>query len=117
MTRCSLLTTRAALMMVFLLPLAASGGTLTVAPGAASIGNYGLDVALGDCSSPDEVLLDSPASIGGAFEACTTLTATSVEVGGAGASFVAGREIVLGDGFSVAAGAAFSAALRPELPV
>jgi hypothetical protein len=95
-------------------PLAAAD--LEVRAAAAAVGAFGLDVTVGSsCSSPDEVTVDAPPTIDGDFEACQVLTAVGVEVGSV-ASFVAGGAIVLGDGFSVPAGASFSAVVDSLMP-
>ncbi len=95
-------------------PLVAAG--LEVRAAAAALGSFGLDVTVGStCSSPDEVTVDAPPTINGDFEACQVLSAIGVEVGSA-ATFVAGRSIVLGAGFSVGAGASFAAVIDALMP-
>lgn len=90
--------------------LPAAAADLEVRSDAAAVGSFGLDVTVGStCASPDEVTLDAPPTIDGAFEACRSLAALGVTVGTA-ASFVAGESILLGDGFTVPAGATLSVA-------
>jgi len=108
--------TAVGVLLALLATLAAHGGTLQVKAAAKHTDVYGLEVALsGTCASPDNVVVSAPAQINGSFSACSTLEASGVEVSGAGATFTAGSSVVLGEGFSVASGATFTAVLDPGL--
>ncbi len=102
------------------LPLLASpavAGSVHVTAQAAFAGSYGLEVVVGsECTGPDTVVLAPPPSqIQGVFEACLDLFAQNLEVMGSGATFRSGEVISLGDGFSVASGADFSAVIDTAL--
>jgi len=110
------LVTAVGTLVALLAPLAAHGGTLQVKEAAKHTDVYGLEAALGgSCAAAEEVVVSAPAQINGAFTACTQLEANGVEVSGAGATFSAGRVIVLGEGFSVDNGTAFTAVIDPGL--
>lgn len=94
----------------------AEAGTLQVKPAAKHTDAFGLEAALsGTCTTTDAVVVAEPPQINGAFSGCTSLESFGVQVSGAGATFTAGRTIILGDGFSVASGAQFTAILDPGL--
>ena len=97
--------------------LPASAGSLSVTAASANVGAYGLAVEVGDtCTSPDHLVLSSPpAPVQGDYEGCLTIDADNLEVTGSGAVFRAGETVRLGNGFSVASGADFTAAVEPSL--
>ena len=88
-----------------------------VTPEAAWEGEYGLEIPVGRNCTDDEILIGpQPEPISGEFVACVRIEATGVEVaGGESAVLRAGQEIVLGDGFRVAAGASFAASIEPAV--
>jgi hypothetical protein len=109
-------TVRVALFV--LVGIAIAGGAwasdLTVEAGAARDGNFGLAVSVGNtCTSDaDTVVPDQSVSSVTTFEGCLTLTATNVDILSSGdVTFSAGDKITLENGFSVASGANFTAAL------
>ncbi|MCH7666954.1 MAG: hypothetical protein IH936_13630 [Acidobacteria bacterium] len=57
----------------------------------------------------------SPPTISGDFEGCNSVNASSVQVVSPGATLRAGTFIALGNGFSVASGADFTAVIDPSL--
>jgi len=87
---------------------------LTVKAGAARAGSYGLEVAVGKtCTGDDDVVVPDQ-SVGSTetFEGCFSLTAADVDVLSSGdVTFQAGDRIALENGFSVASGGIFTAAL------
>ena len=104
------------------LALLALGGSpllaadLRVRPAAAAIGSFGLDVTVGStCSAPDDVTVDAPATIGGQFEACRTLSVVGVEATAA-TDLLAGEAVILGEGFSVADGVELSVTIDSLMP-
>lgn len=103
-------------LLAWITPFAARGGTLQVTAPAKHTDIYGLEATLsGSCASQDEVIVVAPPQINGAFSGCTSLEASGVQVSGTGVTFTAGRTIVLGEGFSVASGAPFTAILDPSI--
>jgi hypothetical protein len=93
-----------------------SGGFLSVNGSSAATGSYGLEVDVAAvCTAANDLVLTSPPTIEGTFLGCNSITASGVEVGGAGATFAAGSRILLGDHFSVAGGTPFKAVIDPGL--
>lgn len=90
---------------------------LQVRAGAAAVGDFGLRVVVGStCSTPDEVTIEAPpATIGGAQEACRSLTVGDVAVA-VSADLVAGEAVAFGEGFSVSEDALLSVTLEPLMP-
>jgi hypothetical protein len=83
-------------------------GHLEVTADSASAGSFGLEVTVGGtCSAPDDLVIEAPPTIEGEFVACSTITASGVEVSGTGATFGAGTSITLGEDFAVGSGAPF----------
>ena len=116
MSRTSALSWRIAAVLgsVLLIPTAAVAGTLAVNMAGAFEGTNGLQVTIEEtCIFPDVALLDSPPQIQGSHGGCDSLTATTVEVVGAGATFEAADFVALGNGFSVASGASLTVQLGP----
>lgn len=95
-------------------PLAAA--ELEVKAGAAAVGSFGLDVTVGStCSTPDEVIVESPPVVTGDLEACQNLTVRGVEVNGS-VDFVAGASVILGADLTVAEGATLAIVLDSMMP-
>lgn len=92
-------------------------GSVGVTTTSAFAGTYGLEVVVGsECTVADSLALTSqPAQIEGTFEACFDLFAENLEVFGSGTTFRSGEVISFGEGFAVAAGAAFSAVIDTAL--
>jgi hypothetical protein len=94
-------------------------GGLTVTDTAAYNGVYGMQVTVGsDCTADvDADYDDETVNTAQSFEGCSTLTAhTNFVVTGTGdATLTAGREIVLGNGFSVQSGGTLTLAIDPSL--
>ena len=86
---------------------------LSVTPGAALDGNFGLEVSVGTtCTSDADYMVPDGAIAGPATEeGCLTLTAANVDITAGSVTFTAGDRITLQNGFSVASGADFTAAL------
>lgn len=115
-------TTRRALVSVSILTLwlaatPTEAGDLTVTAAAAHSGPYGLRIDLaGSCSSPYDVAVDGQTLSGtSVHEACAHLESSTTTVASGSATFRAGRRIALGDGFSVASGASFTAEIDSTL--
>ena len=103
--------------------MAIAGGAwasdLQVKTGAvAKAGTYGLEVAVGKtCTADDDTVIPNQ-TVGGTvtFEGCLSLTAADVDVLSSGdVTFQAGDKITLQNGFSVASGANFTAAIDQGL--
>jgi hypothetical protein len=98
----------------------AAAGTLTVTPTAGHTGNNGLEVTVGSgCTSADDLVLENQTVTGvSVFEGCSSITAgNGFTVEGSGdATLTAGEVIGLGNGFSVASGASFTADIERSLP-
>jgi hypothetical protein len=93
-----------------------AAGHLDLNSGAAFAGSFGLEVTVGGtCSAQDDEVITSPAQLEGTFTACNSVTASGVEVSGAGATFQAGNFIALGQDFSVAASTPFTTTLDSGL--
>ena len=99
--------------------LPAAAGTLTVTPTAGHTGSYGLEVTVGSaCSSADDLVLESQTVTGvSVFEGCSSITAGSgfTVAAGGDATLTAGEIVKFGNGFSVDAGASFSAGIQRSL--
>jgi hypothetical protein len=90
---------------------------LVVKPGAANAGSYGLEVAVGkSCTAGDNYVVPNGTIAGPATEeGCLTLTAADVDITAGSVTFQAGDSITLQNGFSVASGANFTAAVDQGL--
>lgn len=87
-------------------------GALEVLPAAAFDGDSGLRVTVGTTCPVAHI--DVPAGVVSTdLLACNTISAGNVEVVSPGVTFVAGEQIALEDGFSVASGASFTADVDP----
>ena len=86
---------------------------LDVTAGAARDGDFGLAVSVGTtCTSDADYMVPDGAIAGPATEeGCLTLTAANVDITAGSVTFTAGDRITLQNGFSVASGADFTAAL------
>ena len=98
-----------------LMAVAASWASdLSVTGPAARAGSYGLEVSAGNtCTAGNDVVIPDQ-SVGGTttFNGCRTLTAANVDILTSGdVMFQAGDRITLQNGFSVASGAVFTAAI------
>jgi hypothetical protein len=87
------------------------GGLLDAHGGAAATGLFGGEAKVGAGCEGDQDLVIAGSAVEGLFFACNSITAAGVEVGAAGADFVAGAAIGLGNGFSVPAATTFTAVL------
>ncbi len=97
-------------------PLAVGAGCLDVNAGAAFFGDFGLEVTVSDtCLPADLVVEPPPPDVSGEFNASQSVTGVGVRVVAPGAEFGAGQRVVLEDGFSVGAGAPFSATIEQLL--
>jgi hypothetical protein len=104
----------AALVTVAVTATPVAAGSLAVTADAALSGAFGLEVTLGGPCTPNNLTVPGPTA-SGAFTGCLNLTASAVEVVGAGATFTAGRLISLGDGFAVGTGVEFAAIIDEQL--
>jgi hypothetical protein len=102
--------------------LAIAGGAwasdLTVNAGAAKAGTFGLQVTVGKTCTADDDAVIPDQTVGGivTFEGCLSLTAADVDVLSSGdVIFQAGDRITLQNGFSVASGGNFTAAIDQGL--
>jgi hypothetical protein len=86
---------------------------LAVTGGAAKAGTYGLEVSVGTtCTSAADYVVPVGSIAGPATEeGCLTLTASDVDITAGSVTFQAGDRITLQNGFSVASGANFTAAI------
>jgi len=108
-----------------LLPAPLSASSLDVEAAAARPGSgtgcggsgCGARLQLSGCATThDLVIPDQQVSSSQTFEGCSSVTASNVDVAdGANVTFRAGQTIRLGDGFSVASGASFTAAIDANL--
>ena len=89
-----------------------------MAPSAAYIGSYGLEVSVGSCPGQQDAVLTEPPAPGAlSVEACISIVAGgsfSVAAGSA-VTFTAGRVIALRDGFTVDSGGSFASAIDRSL--
>ena len=100
-------------MAVMLAASSALAGSLLVNAGAANQGAFGLEVVIPACGSQADLTISS-GPLGGAYESCETITAGTAAVTSP-TTFTAGASIALGDGFSVASGTTFTAAIDPSI--
>jgi hypothetical protein len=87
----------------------ASAGNLAVTGAAAHTGSYGLEVGVTDCVGAQDLSLLG--SISSDETACETISTTGTTTVSGVVTFTAGTSIVLDNGFSVANGSTFTAAL------
>ena len=94
-----------------------SASDLAVTGGAAKAGTYGLEVSVGTtCTSAADYVVPVGSIAGPATEeGCLTLTASDVDITAGSVTFQAGDRITLQNGFSVASGANFTAAIDQAL--
>lgn len=87
------------------------------APGSAGAGLRLYGVSIGACVDPNLIIDADKIDGGDDFTACDTLeTSGTVSVApGSAVEFVAGRKIIMTDGFEIQDGATFSATINPEL--
>jgi hypothetical protein len=94
---------------------AVHAGSLQVTSSAAFSGTLGLEVMVDSSCTAEVDVTVAPGTFEGTVQACRSITATGVEVVGAGASFVAGDWIELGEGFTVGNLPPFDAAIESSL--
>jgi hypothetical protein len=106
----------AAVIACVLVALPASAGNLTVTSAAANNGTYGLEVTVGSsCTSDADLLLSGAGTITTDQEGCDTITAGNGTSVSGTVTFTAGTAIAFTNGFSVANGSDFTAAIDATL--